>query len=248
VRKVKHSTIDALAQGYFLIEMWSLRARSTDNVYHDLVETRPLGKVRVTHCKYDEIVQAGEEYRKYLIAQAVSGELSYKGLSEHAWHHTQSGGCGVEDFAMPPTTSTSNAAKHVDLILSRYFEHPNMFYVDVWVQDPWTGLRCKIKLPMRLPHSTLDDEYLDRDFSGPDEVHPDLNFDAFLNHVGTRRARQQEIPYTRIKGISFYWDGINYTKTSRGLIWAICYMDISTGKRYLCALLRSELCCREQIV
>ena len=123
-----------------------------------------------------------------------------------------------------------------------------MFYTKTYLYNPYTCLREAVDVPVRLPHVAIDDMFYDYGFGGPgdpDNIDPNLDIPSYSEHVVTRRARANGVRWERIRGISLYWDGINYTKSKRGEILAILFMDVATQTRRLSAILRIALCCSE---
>ena len=185
---------------------------------------------------------AGKHLRKFLWMSYLTGSAVDASFLGHlAWHIRESGGRGVDEFAVNPNSNMGHAK--IKLLLGREFEDPELHYVTTALHDKKNDQRIETKIPIRLPSSILSRSF--KDFQEPASSHepiPDTaRFDCVKWHEHTvkRRADAANVHWSRIVPASLYWDGVEIT--NRDNFFTICLRDLRSNVSTAMIILRRHL-------
>ena len=108
-----------------------------------------------------EQIAAGEEARKLLKEMYILRKpLTAKDIAVLCYWLGKNGGCGLGDLGLSPERKNeSNFSAHVQLILGREFEDPELYYADVPQNSKKGVIRESMSIPFRPPTDTMP-EYL----------------------------------------------------------------------------------------
>ena len=211
------------------------RARAGCSSLFDVDAFTQLGNVFVQTEQVPVLKAAGEALRKLLVGKYAAGEMPAADLCRIAYYHTESGGHGLSDLSFPPSQADHHGSRHVQKMLQRELSKPDLFYVDVPLQDKHAGKRVVHSIPVRLPSETFASIYpLDVDLPAASDQLEGQEQSAYKKHpvVGSH-------PGQRIVPISLYWDGVSYSK--RDSVCAYYFIDCLQNKTYLSFSLRVSL-------
>ena len=220
--------------------MYRAARAAVGNPYADRPPCTKLGRVWVPDDVLDDVKTNGRALRKELIKLAVEGKpLSYSNLASLCHIAHLAGCCGVEDIGYDSRGHSGNASRHVDLIIAREYHAPHMYYCPTWVQNKSLGIREELSIPMRLPHSFLDDCHInDVDPGGSDDnVHTQI--ETYKNHDVVLSAGAANLEWWKLIPVSLYFDWVKYKNTDSVL--GIYFHDLRKDMRYLCVALRRTL-------
>ena len=76
----------------------------------------------------DRRIAAGRQLKLLLMERYLSGKFTAEDVTSIAWWHTESGGTGLEDYALPVSRQTGHAAK-IDAAIAAEWPPPELYKV-----------------------------------------------------------------------------------------------------------------------
>ena len=214
------------------------RARFQDNPWRSIHRLEPVGHGGASRAPA-ELAQDqnvwGHRLRLFLIQKYVLGKMPAEEVTLISYFHTHSGGCGVEDLALHPSRS-SGWADHVDLVVGKEFDLPELYRCPVPVFTKQSCTRESIDFPVYLPSRSIGQIVQSEPQKNDDELDASLFSPYFWNHPVTIRAREQGLPLQKIRPVALYWDGVAYNKKQTFI--AMYLTDIISGEKHLVFVIR----------
>ena len=189
----------------------------------------------------DAYIKAGSDLRMCLIQLYISGRLDAATLSAIAHYHLQSGGCGVDDYAIKPELASKHASEHVRHLLAKEIVDPDFHYVDTPINDKKTSVRRMDSIPMKLAHEEINDHVVTLPRPTGDDPLELMRLPRVRHNPAVQRAFDAGLHWHDVRPIVSYWDGVRYT--TRESLEGFYILDVRSGRRYLCWLVRREDLC-----
>ena len=157
-------------------------------------------------------VDHGAALRKYLwLSHLSSKSVDATFLAELAWHITKAGGRGVEDLGACP--GSTHGCDRIRFLLGHEFKDPKLHYVNVPLFNKHTSERVETDIPIHLPSAIFEEQF-------SSDVSSDTQSSATEEPVNSRKRQDHPVRrrhtslvhWSRIRPVSLYWDGVQYTQ------------------------------------
>ena len=207
----------------------------------------------IPHGTEESRAAGGAQLRTLLLSLYTRKQLSAKDLCLLSHWHVESGGEGLDDFAVRPGVSTGNYSKHLELVLSREFPQcASLYRAKVPMMEKKTGIRTHVGVPFSLPidfllarHGLENCDAETIDMSSPLGVeHAEVSSEwtpAYQKHPVVKKALEMNVHPSRIRPGGLYMDGAMYSK--RDVFEGLWFHDLRSGRRELiCVIRKDDLC------
>ena len=136
---------------------------------------------------------------------------------------------------MKPERMSGHCA-HLELVLSREFRCPSLYYIELPMYDKYSCRRVLGQAPIRLPSESLRADFRESDAHISADFGHSMWGKAFSDHPVVQQALASG---ENVRPISLYWDGVAYTQ--RDSFMGFFYEDLLSGKKYLLAVVSPGL-------
>ena len=163
----------------------------------------------------------------------------------------------MDDFALDPQVKRSSGYynAHVKLLLGREHGDPSLTYVQAPMYDKRNACRTSVSIPIMRPSECVSDHFLGHQDAVDRAsvvtplplVRPEAPWtERESNHQVVRQRVAEGFHLSRTRRVGFFMDDAGFTKNES--FHAIYLNDVSTGQRFLTAIIRKAEVCQAVVV
>jgi hypothetical protein len=123
-----------------------------------------------------------------------------------------------------------NATRHVNTVLTKNFELPELDFIETPGYDKISSCRTTFGTPVQYVHKKLNTLYTDIPMPTGDDIFAE-SLPSFRDHPVRKAALQNGVHWSRIVPLAICWDGVRHNKKEN--FEGMQFHDLRTKQRYL---------------